>query len=79
MLEIKFKQLLKNIFVNSALYERSLYIISFIINLRNFVKITLQQNHLQKEISLSYCKNQQQKLLLQKKLLGELNKFTILN
>jgi hypothetical protein len=79
MLEIKFKQLLKNIFVNSALHERSLYIISFIINLRNFVKITLQQNHLQKEISLSYCKNQQQKLLLQKKLLGELNKFTILN
>ncbi len=79
MLEIKFKQLLKNLFVNSALYERSLYIISFIINLRNFVKITLQQNHLQKEIFLSYCKNQQQKLLLQKKLLGELNKFTILN
>jgi hypothetical protein len=79
MLEIKFKQLLKNLFVNSALYESSLYIISFIINLRNFVKITLQQNHLQKEISLSYCKNQQQKLLLQKKLLGELNKFTILN
>ena len=77
MLEIKFKQLLKNLFVNSALYESSLYIISFIINLRNFVKITLQQNHLQKEISLSYCKNQQQKLLLQKKLLGELNKFTI--
>ena len=77
MLEIKFKQLLKNLFVNSALYESSLYIIAFIINLRNFVKITLQQNHLQKEISLSYCKNQQQKLLLQKKLLGELNKFTI--